>query len=156
MHRKIPNELLIRAAIADDTDQLLEMVSALADHHGDRAQIAASDLARDALGDHPWVQVLVCELRGRLIGYAALLPLMQLQFSKRGMDLHHLFVAADYRGNGIGRALINAAKDLARNHLCSYLVVGTDPGNTDAQAAYLACGFQPVNCFPPRFRIGLD
>lgn len=146
----------IRGAEADDLPVVLGMVSQLAAHHGDLATVTENHLARDVLGARPWVCVLLAELKGEILGYAALCPLAQLQFGLRGMDLQHLFVEPHARFKGVGRALIEAGQAHARAHGCRYLVVGTHADNAAAHNIYPAMGFDRMDPPGPRFRIALD
>jgi ribosomal protein S18 acetylase RimI-like enzyme len=125
------------------------MVHALAAHHGDAPSVTMDDLRRDALGPQPWIRVLIAEGAG----YAAMCPLVQLQYGVRGMDLHHLYVGEQVRGRGIGRALIDASLEVARGLGCRYMTVGTDPENVAAQAVYRAIGFEKIGETGPRFRM---
>ncbi|KIN62453.1 putative acetyltransferase protein [Sulfitobacter noctilucicola] len=138
-----------------DLPVLLEMVRDLAMHHGDTADVTRADLERDCLGVTPWLQVLVAEVGGAVSGYAALCPLVQLQFGVRGMDIHHLFVRDVARGRGVGRALINASLELSRSLGCRYVTVGTHPDNAVAAAIYPRMGFDALPQPGPRFRIKL-
>lgn len=147
---------VIRAVQWADIPGLAEMVAALARHHGDTATVSRATLRRDVLGDNPWITVLVAETEGRLAGYAALVPLAQLQAGARGMDLHHLYVDPVRRGRGIGRRLIEAAKAQAARRGCGYLTVGTAAGNRAAQAVYPSCGFEALAAAGPRFRVALE
>lgn len=138
---------LIRPIEETDLPQVLEMIHALAAHHGDAATLTADALRRDAFGPHAWVRILVAPEKG----YAALCPLTQLQYGVRGMDLHHLYVTPQARGQGVGRALIRAAVALSKELRCRYLMVGTDPDNVQAQAVYRAVGFEDRPSGGPRF-----
>jgi len=69
------------------------------------------------------------------------------------MDMHHLYVEPQFRSMGIGRQLIEGAKQKASALSCSYLTVGTHPDNSAAQAMYQACGFEQRHGTHPRFRI---
>jgi GNAT superfamily N-acetyltransferase len=142
----------IRPVSAADLDELLEMVEGLAAHHGDAALVTADDLARDCLGDAPWLRVIVAQRGARLLGYAALCPLAQLQFGARGMDMHHLFVRREARKQGVARALISASVELACALECQFLTVGTHPENEAAGQVYLASGFDALPPPGPRFR----
>ena len=73
----------------------------------------------------------------------------------RGIDMHHLFVDADFRREGIGKQLIEGAMQKARELSCSQMSVGTHPENLNAQAVYLACGFERRDASNPKFRITL-
>lgn len=146
-------DLNIKRAVADDLPQVLKMIHALADHHGDTATIDLETLERDALGDRPWVTLLVAKMQGDVAGYAVLCPLVQMQFAKRGMDMHHLFVLPQHRGKRIGAALIDASQSVAKRLGCAYMMVGTHPDNRAAQEVYRAAGFADVDVSGPRFRI---
>lgn len=148
-------DLIIRVLRAPDLPAVLEMVQALAAHHGDTATLTLDTLARDTLGEAPWLRVLVAEQNRRLVGYAALCPMARLQFGARAMDMHHLFVAKDQRGKGVGRALITETLEVCRALGCVAVTVGTDPENKTAAKVYKAAGFTPVPPQGPRFRIWL-
>lgn len=139
----------IRPIHEPDLSEVLEMIHALAAHHGDPVAVTLDDLRRDALGPHPWLRVLVAPQQG----YVALCPLAQLQFGVRGMDMHHLFVVADARGQGVGRALIAAAISYAKEEGCRYMMVGTHPDNVAAQGVYRSAGFENLPASGPRFRM---
>ncbi len=147
---------LIREAQPSDADCLLHMIGQLAAHHSDIPTLSRDNLLRDAFSNTPWIHVLVAEADGRLVGYAALCGLIQLQFGARGMDMHHLFTEADFRGHGVGRGLIEASKIKAVSLSCRYLAVGTHPDNLDSQCFYVAAGFKRRDAFPPRFSMRLD
>lgn len=143
---------LIRRACPGDAAALLAMVEGLAAHHGDTATLTAETLARDVFTDPPWVRVFVADA-DRLVGYAALVPLAKFQAGERGMDIHHLFVDPERRGQRIGRALVDAAIAEAQALGCRSITIGTHADNHDAQARYLAMGFQPAIPPGPRFRL---
>ena len=129
------------------------MIRALGAYHGDvDVKITSDTLARDALGPHPWVRVIVAENADGLQAYAALLPLAKIVDGLRGIDINHMYVAEGLRGQRIGRQLIYAAANIARTLGCSYMFIGTAPENVDAQAAYLACGFERWADGGPWFR----
>ena len=149
------SQITIRPAQGRDFPQLLPMIHALAEHHGDTPSVTEADLLRDVLGTRRWLDVLVAEHEGVVAGYAALCPLAQLQFGMRGMDLHHLYVAPDGRGRGTGRALIHAALAHCADNGCRYMTVGTHPANEAAARLYAAAGFESLPPPGPRFRMRL-
>lgn len=99
---------------------------------------------------------LVAYVEGKTIGYAALLPLAQIQFGKRGLDIHHLYVATAFRRMRVGRALIDAAIYVARDAGCAFLMVGMHPDNVDGQAGYLASGFADARIGGTRFGMKIE
>ena len=150
-----PNAIVTRSAARSDVEQILSMVQALAHHHGDIPNVSTKSLERDIFGETPWIYALVAEVDGIAVGYAALCPMIKLEVGERGIDMHHLFVEAEFRGSGIGRRLINASMAKARELNCESMTVGTHPDNANAQAVYLACGFEQRHSLTPRFRIYL-
>ena len=65
-----------------------------------------------------WHHLLVATIGEQVVAYASLMPIGQLQFGARGMDMHHLFVLKEHRGAGVGRALINASLELSKQLSC--------------------------------------
>lgn len=61
----------------------------------------------------------------------------------RALDgwLEDLFVTEDRRRSGLGRDLVEAVKDRARERGCVRLELDVDADNAPAQALYRACGF---------------
>jgi ribosomal protein S18 acetylase RimI-like enzyme len=145
-------EVTIRPVRAADLPEVITLIAALAVHHQDSATLTLSALERDVLGPNPWVTLLVAQTEGRVQGYVALCPLAQVQYGMRGMDIHHLYVAAHLRGTGIGGRLIAHATAAATAMGCAYVTVGTYPENAAAQRLYLAAGFDPLEGKALRFR----
>jgi ribosomal protein S18 acetylase RimI-like enzyme len=133
--------------------ELLEMIQELAAHHGDAATVTLADLRREV---GTWFHIRAAQHHGRLVGYTALLPLGQLQFGVRGMDIHHLFVRTERRATGVGKALVEDAMTYTRANGGRYIMVGTAPQNTVAQEIYKAMGFEERTESGPRFSRRLD
>jgi GNAT superfamily N-acetyltransferase len=146
---------VIRPLRREDVSGVTAMIADLAAHHGDEATLSEADLLRDAFGASAWIKVLVCESDGGLIGYCVLHPLYRTQSGERGMELQHLFVRPEWRGNGIGGRLIEAALELAQRHDCSYVNVGATGENIAAQSFYLHLGFAATPQLGLRFRWNL-
>jgi len=143
---EMPNAT-IRPVRAADAFGLLQMVRALAAHHGDVAQLGLDRLMQDVIGPKRHFDVLVAEQGGALVGYAALQAIGRLQDGARGADLHHLYVAPDQRGQGVGRLLLDAAQQAATRQGATYLRVSAHVENVDAQGFYRATGWveRPVS-----------
>ncbi|MEP3345227.1 GNAT family N-acetyltransferase [Litoreibacter sp.] len=148
--------VVTRDAARSDINRLLSMVQALASHHDDVPAVSQNALERDIFGEIPWIYVIVAEAGKEVVGYAALCPLIKLQDGARGIDLHHLFVENEVRGAGVGKLLIEASMQKARDLTCTSMTVGTHPDNLSAQAVYLACGFVQKHGSNPKFRISLE
>jgi len=92
--------------------------------------------------------VLGCRRDGRIVGMVALHPT-----SEATLDMHVIGVLRPYHGQGIGRALVEAAAERARADGMSLLSVKTlgpshpDPHYAATRAFYLSVGFLPVEEF---------
>jgi ribosomal protein S18 acetylase RimI-like enzyme len=145
-------KLTTRQPIESDLPAVLDMIHALAAHHGDTSTLTLEGLSQEARG---WHCIIVACAGPDVVGYAALLQMGQLQFGVRGTDMHHLFVVTAHRGRGVGRALIDASIAVSKQLNCKYLTVGTHPDNAAAAKVYLTAGFDPLPDSGPRFRIRL-
>ncbi|MBW6417099.1 GNAT family N-acetyltransferase [Celeribacter sp. PS-C1] len=145
----------VRRARWGDKDALLEMIHALAHHNGDTPELDLPGLIDLMRADLPWLRLLVAERAGALIGYAGLVGGLRLQHGQKTLDLHHLFIAKEARGQGVGRALITEARATAIALGCHSLTVGTQDHNMAAQATYRACGFEPQTLTGKRFEMVL-
>jgi GNAT superfamily N-acetyltransferase len=77
---------------------------------------------------------------GALLGYACLHWRLDTVTAHEVVCLHDLFVVPAARGTGAGRALLEAAADVARTRGAAALVWSTAPDNTTAQRLYDATG----------------
>ena len=81
------------------------------------------------------------------VGYAA----CTLQFREPSLFSHgirrlmvdHIAVAPEVRRQGHGRALLEAARQLARDQLAEEILLDTWEANTEAHAFFRAAGFSP-------------
>jgi GNAT superfamily N-acetyltransferase len=78
--------------------------------------------------------------RGSVIGFACLHWRLDTVLAHEVVCLHDLFVVPEARGTGAGRALLEAAADVARARGAASLVWSTAPDNTTAQRLYDATG----------------
>jgi ribosomal protein S18 acetylase RimI-like enzyme len=102
---------------------------------------AREDATRRFL-DQPDHHLLVAYLDGDPVG---MVSGVELTHPDKGaeMFLYELGVAEGFRGRGIGRRLVAALADLAREAGCYGMWVLTDDENTAALAAYRAAGGTP-------------
>jgi GNAT superfamily N-acetyltransferase len=73
---------------------------------------------------------------GRILGYACLYWHFSSTRAVETVLMNDLFVAPDTRGRGIGRALIEASRDVARERGAAWLEWATAPDNHTAQRLY--------------------
>ncbi len=147
--------VMIREAVPDDMAQVHEMMGLLARHHGEEATVSLETLKRRILTDAVGKILVVAEEEG-LMGYALILPRPWLVNGGDGHDINHLFVVEWRRRAGIGRALIAAARDVARAEESLSLSIGTHLENLGAQRAYREMGLEEAAPTGPRFKVALQ
>jgi ribosomal protein S18 acetylase RimI-like enzyme len=99
-----------------------------------KARHIDDDIAANARG------VFVAEIEGRIVGYITALVDRE---SGRGR-IPNLAVAAEFRGHGLGRQLIEHALDYFRREGMAYAMIETMAQNEVGQHLYPACGFVEV------------
>jgi GNAT superfamily N-acetyltransferase len=77
---------------------------------------------------------------GRFLGYACLYWHFSSLSAADSVLMNDLFVEPDVRGRGAGRALIEAAAEVARERGAAHLEWATAPGNLTAQRLYDSTG----------------
>jgi GNAT superfamily N-acetyltransferase len=77
---------------------------------------------------------------GRLVGYACLYWHFSSLEAVETVLMNDLFVAESQRGRGVGRALIEASAEVARERGAPYLEWATAPDNETAQRLYDSTG----------------
>jgi len=135
-------DVVLRAAVSVDDDALAEL---------DRRCWALEHEVSDGpakpgesfFTEHsPPTDHVVAELDGAVVGYVRLAPPTPLPSNAHVQQLRGLVVAPEVRGQGIGRALVEAAIQLAGQRCArkvSLRVLGTNPG---AQRLYASAGFE--------------
>jgi len=88
--------------------------------------------------------ILVAESnKGTLCGYAYASYEWRAEFKGETMDIVALFVFPPWRGKGVGRALITALLENARQRGISRVSAEVHPGNSAIERILEASGFDP-------------
>jgi ribosomal protein S18 acetylase RimI-like enzyme len=103
-------------------------------------------------------EVLLARAGGNPVGLAVLRFRPALWSTALECYLAELYVVPEHRGNGLGRALMEAAIKLARDRGADYMDLGTAETDTAARALYESLGFSnregkpdgPLNYFYER------
>jgi GNAT superfamily N-acetyltransferase len=132
---------LIRIASQDDAGDVARLIAAFRDwwQRDDPDDAAIEAGVRRLMADPNTEYLLagdpavgVCQLRYRFAVWT----------SAEDCCLEDLYVEDDARGSGIGRALIQAAFDRARERGCARMELDTNEANAAAVALYESLGFE--------------
>ena len=145
----------IEPAKQSDLAQIQKMIRALSAYHGDIARVTLEQLQDIFFGPRPKGIALVARRGDAMIGYAGVLETIAVHSGIPRFDIHHLHVVENKRSQGVGRALIAAAKAHATAQGARGLTIGTAPQNATAQAAYRAMGLEEITDAGPRFWIAI-
>lgn len=86
--------------------------------------------------------VLVAAADDRYVGVAVCFFSLSTFRAQPLLNVHDLAVVPEYRGKGVGRALLQAAEDRARQKGCCKLTLEVQDDNTRARALYRSFGFE--------------
>jgi len=98
----------IRLAVASDVSLMLELIHALAafERAPDAVVATEADLLRDGFGERPLFHCLIAEEDGVAAGFAFYFFNYSTWRGRPGIHLEDLFVRPEFRGKGIGKALL--------------------------------------------------
>jgi len=98
----------IRPAVADDCPLVLQFIMALAEYENLLDRVVASEqLLRQTLFDtDAAAEVLIAEWQNQPAGFALFFPNYSTFLARPGIYLEDLFVFPQFRGKGLGKALL--------------------------------------------------
>ena len=116
----MPDSLNIRFTTREDIPTLLALIRELAAYEKKRhkALVNEADLLRDGFGPQPKFRALIAEWNGQPVGYASFFHFYSTFRGRAALFLEDLFVLDQFRGNGIGKALLRAVAKLALDEDC--------------------------------------
>lgn len=132
----------IRKATEADVPQILAFVRALAVYEREPDAVTATEegLLRDGFGPNPFYSCLMAEHDGAPAGFAIYFFNYSTWVGRPGIYLEDLFVSPEYRGLGIGKALLQEVAVIARQKGCLRLQWEVLDWNTPAIDFYKAMG----------------
>jgi GNAT superfamily N-acetyltransferase len=112
--------LNIHPATRDDVQTLLGLIRELAIYEKKRHRAVATegDLLRDAFGPNPKFRALIAECQNEAVGYASFFYFYSTFQGRPSLFLEDLFVLGNFRGKGIGKALLVEVAKLAIEEGC--------------------------------------
>ena len=122
-----------------DLGELLPLVRAYCDFY----EVSPSDVALEKLSrgliddpEHEGTQFLARDGEGRAVGFATVFWCWSTTSGERIGIMNDLYVAPAARGSGAAEALIEACRELCREHGAGKLTWQTAPDNGRAQRVY--------------------
>lgn len=136
------NDIEIRPAKSEDVETIFQLIHALADYEKLSHEVTgtAALLHEHLFGAHPCIEALLADHQGQPIGFALFFTNYSTFLTKPGIYLEDLFVMPDYRGKGIGKALLGALARLALERDCGRLEWSVLDWNEPAIAFYQRIG----------------
>jgi GNAT superfamily N-acetyltransferase len=137
-----PDIPLLRPATPADGAAFIALVRALAAFEGLEAPdaAAAERLLGDAFGPRPRYELMLAELGGQVVAYAAFFETYSTFRALPSLYLEDLFVHQDARGRGVGSLLLSHLGRLALERGCGRFEWSVLDWNERARRFYRALG----------------
>ena len=118
-----PALLNIRPALRGDCTLILHFIQALAEYEKLSHRVVATEarLAATLFGERPGAEVVIAEWSGKPAGFALYFPNYSTFLARPGICLEDLYVHPEFRGHGIGKALLGHLAQVAVDRDCGRL-----------------------------------
>jgi GNAT superfamily N-acetyltransferase len=151
----VPAEVEIAPIAASELEQLLPLIAAYQRFY----EVEDVDDDRNRAFFHRFLApsedglLLGARSEGRLVGYACLYWHFSSLEACESVLMNDLFVDGGVRGQGIGRALIEAAAAVAREREVPFVEWSTAPDNETAQRLYDSTGAERTEWYSYELRV---
>ncbi|MEO5697996.1 MAG: GNAT family N-acetyltransferase [Burkholderiaceae bacterium] len=110
-----PPAFTLRSAELRDVAAIVALIRELAEFEklSDLVQVTPEKLRPQLFGERPAAEALVAERDGQVVAFALFFTNFSTFLAQPGLYLEDLFVRADHRGCGIGKALLTRLASLA-------------------------------------------
>ena len=137
----------IREATAADVAVIFELIRGLADYEKLSDHVSATEeKLRDTLfGDRRGADVLLACVEAECVGFALFFPNYSTFLAKPGIFLEDLYVKPEWRGKGIGTALLRRVAAVAVERGCGRFEWEVLDWNTPSIGFYKSLGAVPMD-----------
>ena len=142
----IAMELTIRSATERDVPLILEMIKALADYEKMADEVVATEegLHEALFGLRPGAEVVIAYADADPAGFALFFHNFSTFVGRRGLYLEDRFVMPEWRGHGVGKALLTHLARLAVERGCGRFEWSVLDWNEPAIRFYESLGARPL------------
>ncbi|MDX2267857.1 MAG: GNAT family N-acetyltransferase [Bryobacter sp.] len=100
--------LKLRAATTEDAGLITQFIQELAEYEklAHECQATEAAIREQLFGANPAAQVVIAEWNGAAAGFALYFPTFSTFLARPGIYLEDLYVRSEFRGKGIGKALL--------------------------------------------------
>ncbi len=134
--------LKIRAATRKDAALIVELIRALAEYEREpnAAVVSKRDILRDGFGRNPRFHCVIAEWNKKPVGFALWFYNYSTWQGRTGVYLEDLFVYPEFRGKGIGKALLVHLAKISVKQKCARYVWQVLDWNTPSIKFYESLG----------------
>jgi GNAT superfamily N-acetyltransferase len=143
----LSGEIRIVEATAADVPAILGMIRELAEYEklSDRVTATEGKLRETLFGPHPAADVLLAYSGPQCAGFALFFPNYSTFLATAGVFLEDLYVKPEWRGRGIGRALMVRVAQIARERGCGRMEWEVLDWNEPSIGFYKRLGAVPMD-----------
>jgi len=133
---------VLRAATPADSEAIFRLIKGLAEYErlADGLTATVERLRQHLFGPRPYADVVLADVGPRSVGFALFFHNYSTFLAAPGLYLEDLFVEPEYRGRGIGRALLQRVAQVAVERGCGRLEWAVLDWNAPAIAFYVKQG----------------
>lgn len=117
------SSLVLRSARREDAALILQFIKELAEYERLLDLVVADEARIEQMlfGEKPYAEVVLAEWDGEPAGFALFFHNFSTFLAKPGIYLEDLFVRPEFRGRGLGKALLKRLAELAVERGCGRL-----------------------------------
>lgn len=139
--------LVIRRAEKSDIPEILMMIKELAEYEKLLHEVVTTEehLEEVIFGEQKFVEVLIAEFDDVLVGQTIFFQNFSTFVGRPGLYIEDLYVKPEFRGKGIGKALLNEVIKLAKQRNCGRVEWVVLDWNKPAIDFYKSIGAKPLD-----------
>ncbi|MDA1185715.1 MAG: GNAT family N-acetyltransferase [Acidobacteria bacterium] len=136
------DDVLIRPAEVEDVAVILKLITELAEYERLASEVEATeaDLRASLFGPTPRAEAIVAEVGGDAVGFALWFHNYSTFLARPGLYLEDLFVRSQWRGRGVGGALLRHLARIAVERGCGRMEWSVLDWNEQAIGFYRSIG----------------